>query len=249
MSEEQQHEPREFEGEDLSDAVFWGVDLRRALFRDADLTGVKVFHAQLTDVDIDGIVERLVVNGVDVTDYVNTHDTWFPLRTMLRPADAAGASAAWDRIAAEWAVNCERAGRLGDAGFTESVNGEWSMRDTIRHLLFAIEKWFVLPLLGATEFSPIGLPNTGSRSFPWPGLDLSASPTTAEVLSAWEQLTARVRASFEALDMASLPAEVEVLENGAVPGTECVYVVLEESFEHLRYARRDLAVLEQRAGS
>jgi hypothetical protein len=249
MSDEQQNEPREFEGEDLSDAVFWGVDLRRALFRDADLTGVRVFHAQLTDVDIDGIVERLVVNGVDVTDYVNTYDTWFPLRTMLRPTDAASALAAWDRIAAEWAVNCERAQRLGDAGFTESVNGEWSMRDTIRHLLFAIEKWFVLPVLGATEFSPIGLPNTGSRSFPWPGLDLSASPITAEVLSAWEQLAALVRASFEALDMASLPAEVEVLQNGAVPGTECVYVVLEESFEHLRYARRDLAVLEQRAGS
>jgi hypothetical protein len=68
------------------------------------------------------------------------------------------------------------------------------------------------------------------------------------VLSAWEQLTARVRASFEALDMSALPAEVEVLENGSVPGAECVYVVLEESFEHLRYARRDLAVLEQRAG-
>jgi hypothetical protein len=247
MSDEPQHEPREFEGEDLSDAVFWGVDLRRALFRDADLTGVKVFHAQLTDVDIDGLVERLVVNGVDVTDFVNTHDAWYPLRTMLRPFDAEGASAAWDRIVAEWAVNCERAERLGDAGFTESVNGEWSMRDTIRHLLFAIEKWFVMPLLGATEFSSFGLPNTGSRGFPWPGLDLTASPTTAEVLSAWQHLAARVRASFESLDMGALPPTVEVLENGEVPGSECVYVVLEESFEHLRYARRDLAVLEQRA--
>jgi uncharacterized protein YjbI with pentapeptide repeats len=95
MSDEPQHEPREFEGENLSDAVFWGVDLRRALFRDADLTGVKVFHAQLTDVDIDGLVERLVVNGVDVTDYVNTHDAWYPLRTMLRPFDAEGALQAW----------------------------------------------------------------------------------------------------------------------------------------------------------
>lgn len=249
MSDEQQQEPREFEDEDLSDAVFWGVGLQRALFRDTDLTGVRVFHAMLTDVDIDGLVDRLVVNGVDVTDYVNTHDAWYPLRTMLRPTDAASALAAWDQIAAEWTVNCARAQRLGDAGFTESVSGEWSMRDTLRHVLFAIDKWFVLPLLGATEFSPIGLPNTGSRGFPWPGLDLSASPTTAEVLSAWDQLAARVRASFEALDMASLPAEVEVLENGQVPATECVYVVLEESFEHLRYARRDLAVLEQRAGS
>jgi hypothetical protein len=69
------------------------------------------------------------------------------------------------------------------------------------------------------------------------------------VLSAWQHLAARVRASFEALDMSALPPTVEVLENGEVPASECVYVVLEESFEHLRYARRDLAVLEQRAGA
>jgi uncharacterized protein YjbI with pentapeptide repeats len=28
----------EFEGRDLSDAVFWGVDLRRATFRDVNLS-------------------------------------------------------------------------------------------------------------------------------------------------------------------------------------------------------------------
>jgi hypothetical protein len=229
--------------------VFWGVDLQRSLFRDVDLTGARVFHAMVTDVDIDGIVERLVVNGVDVTDYVNAHDAWYPLRTMLRPADAADALAAWDQIAAEWDTTCARAHELGDAGFTESVNGEWSLRDTLRHVLFAIDKWFVLPLLGATTFEPIGLPNTGSLAYPWPGLDLTATPSTTEVLAARAAQSAQVRAHLETLDMAALPAEVEVLENGNVPATECVYVILEEAFEHLRYARRDLALLEQRAGA
>jgi hypothetical protein len=132
MSDEQQHEPQEFEGVDLDGAVFWGVTLRGALFRDVDLTGARVFHAQLTDVDIDGIVERLVVNGVDVTDYVNAHDAWYPLRTMLRPADAIGMLAAWDELDRRWVATCERAFALGEAALHDSVNGEWSFRDTLR---------------------------------------------------------------------------------------------------------------------
>ena len=40
-----------------------------------------------------------------------------------------------------------------------------------------------------------------------------------------------------------MPETVEVLENGTVPTVMCFHVVLEEEFEHLRYALRDLATL------
>ena len=33
---------------------------------------------------------RYVINGVDVTAYVNERDPWYPLRAMLRPSDPAG---------------------------------------------------------------------------------------------------------------------------------------------------------------
>ena len=49
----------EFEFRDLSGAVFWGVNLERATFRDVDLTGVRVSHARLADVVIDAEIERL----------------------------------------------------------------------------------------------------------------------------------------------------------------------------------------------
>ena len=67
--------PEEFEG-DLNGATFWGAELRGATFRDVDLTGARISHAYVVDVEIDAKVERLVVNGVDVTDYVNEHDPW-----------------------------------------------------------------------------------------------------------------------------------------------------------------------------
>jgi len=37
---------------------------------------------------IHGFVERLIVNGVDVTDDVNANDPWQPLRGMLGPTNA-----------------------------------------------------------------------------------------------------------------------------------------------------------------
>ena len=58
----------------------------------------------------------------------------------------------------------------------------------------------------------------------------------------------RFRAWLDELEAADLTREVEVLENGTVTVHDCVFTVLEEEFEHDRYADRDLAVLERRAG-
>jgi uncharacterized protein YjbI with pentapeptide repeats len=78
--------PEEFEG-DLVGAVFWGADLRGARFRDVNLRDVRISHAWLADVEIDAFIDRVVVNGVDVTAFVNDHDRWFPLRTVRGVSD------------------------------------------------------------------------------------------------------------------------------------------------------------------
>jgi hypothetical protein len=154
--------PEEFEG-DLAGAVFWGADLRGARFRDVNLTDVEISHAWLVDVDIDALVENVVINGVDVTDYVNERDPWYPLRAMLRPSDPEGMRAAWAALESEWADTIARALALPEAKLHESVNDEWSFVQTLRHLVFAMDKWFTAPILGE-RFHPIGLPNTSSRS-------------------------------------------------------------------------------------
>ena len=62
----------EFEDRDLSESVFWGVNLEKSTFRDTVLNGSTFFHSEWTDVSIDGTIERLVINGVDVTDRKST---------------------------------------------------------------------------------------------------------------------------------------------------------------------------------
>lgn len=229
-------------GGDLMGAVFWGADLSGATFRDVNLTGTTMRSVWLADVDIDGIVERLVVNGVDVTEYVRAHDPWEPLRSMLRPADVAGMRATLAELDRVWADTIDRANRLTDAQRHESVDGEWSFVQTLRHLVFAVDKWFTVPVDGGV-YDAIGLPNTGSASLPWPGLDPHADPTYEHVLAVRADRRQRLSACLANLGDEALDGEVDIEENGTVPLRECFYTVFEEEFEHRRYALRDLARL------
>lgn len=233
----------EFEG-DLSEAVFWGVDLSRATFRDVNFTGARISHAWLVDVHIDALVDRVVINGVDVTQYVNERDPWYPLRAMIRPDDPAGMRDTWRALEQVWGKTIGRARRLTEAQVHESVGGEWSFVDTLRHLVFAMDKWFTVPILGEPTFHPFGLPNTGSAGLDWPGLDRNANPSLDEVVAVREQRANSFRRFLDTLSTDELARETNVLENGIVPIKECVYTVFEEEYYHDRYATRDLAHFE-----
>jgi hypothetical protein len=230
----------EFEFRDLSGSTFWGVDLTGSTFRDVDLTRVAITHAQLVDVTVDAYVERVVVNGVDVTAFVDEHDEWYPLRAMIRAEDVDGMRAAWDALELAWSATIARALELPAASQRRSVGGEWSFLETLRHLVFAFDKWFTAPVLGE-GFDPMGIPNSGSRDFGWPGLDLGADPPLDDVLAVRADRSTKLRAFVDRASAGELERVVDVLENGPSPVRTCVQVVFEEEFQHLRYARRDLA--------
>jgi hypothetical protein len=233
--------PQEFEG-DLAGAVFWGADLTGASFRDVDLTDARISHAWLIGVEVDALVDRLVINGVDVTAYVNERDAWYPVRAMIRPTDAAGALAAWDELERLWADAFATAEGLPDGAPDRSVNGEFSLVQTLRHLVFAMDKWCTVPVLGGS-FHPIGLPNTGSLEFGFPGLELSSTPTYAEARAVRADRAAAFRTFLTTATPADLTRVVDVLENGPHAVLPCIHTVLEEEFWHLRYATRDLELI------
>jgi len=232
-----------FEGRDFSESVFWGVNFRGSRFRDAEFADTSFFHTSWSNVSIDGEISRLTINGVDVTEFVNARDRWYPLRVELVPETAEGVRSAWAKLGREWSELLQNASRVDASVTATSVNGEWSLRDTLRHLLFAMDKWFVLPLLGDAGCLSFGLPNSGSQDRSWPGVDLTLQPTFDEVLAARAEQHQRFEQFILDLDVATLPETVEVLENGTVPALMCFHVVLEEEFEHLRYATRDLVAL------
>lgn len=233
--------PEEFEG-DLAGSVFWGADLSGALFRDVDLTGARISHARLVDVEVDALVDGIVINGVDVTAFVNERDRWFPLRTVLQASTPAELQAAWAALDAEWATTVSLAEALPAPALEQQVDGEFSFVETVRHLVFALDKWFTAPVLGE-GFHPMGLPNRGSLDFPWQGLEYGLAPTVAEALAVHADRRARVRDFLASVMAADLDGSVDVLENGANPLRACLQTVVEETFWHIRYAVRDLAKL------
>jgi hypothetical protein len=230
-------------GGDLTGAEFWGADMRGARFRDVNLTDVKISHAWLVDFEVDAFVDRMVVNGVDVTAFVNAHDPWYPLRAVLRVTAPEDMRAGWARLGDAWATMLGRVRQLPEAAAHESVDGEWSFVETLRHLVFAMDKWFTAPLLGGA-FHAVGLVDSGSAGVEWPNVDRDAAPSLADVLVVREEQAARMSAYLAAATTEDLDRTVDIVDAGPHRVRECIATVLEEEFWHHRYADRDLRRLE-----
>jgi hypothetical protein len=106
-----------------------------------------------------------------------------------------------------------------------------------------MDKWFTVPVL-AESFHPIGLPNSGSVDFPWPGLDYDLKPSASEALAVRADRGTRFRYFLASVTATDFTRPIDVLENGTNPLQECIFTVFEEEFWHNRYALRDLALLE-----
>ncbi len=176
---------------------------------------------------------------MDVTAYINERDEWFALRSQLHPTEPENMRQGWQATLVAWDSAIARARSLPEEQRRASVDGEWSFVETLRHLVFAIDKWFTAPILGRA-FHPMGLPNSGSADFGWPGIDASADPTFEEAAAAWQDRWGQLGDHLKDIKPAALKVEVEVLENGASAVHDCIGVVFEEHFQHLRYATRDL---------
>ncbi len=151
--------------------------------------------------------------------------------------------ATWAALAVEWAKTVARAHALPEDKLQKSVDDEWSFVQTLRHLVFAMDKWFTAPILGGS-FHPIGLPNSGSVDFPWPGLDYELTPSVSDALAVRADRATRFRDYLASVAATDLTRPTVVLENGTNPRQECIYTAFEEEFWHNRYAQRDLALLE-----
>ena len=95
-------------------ASFSVADLAGARFVDCDLSQVKIVDSWLVDVDVSGYVSNFVVNGVDVTAFVDAElDRRHPERVQLREMQTADDfRAMWDTVERLWSDTVARAERL-----------------------------------------------------------------------------------------------------------------------------------------
>src|SRR5258708_6398787 len=90
-------------------ARFEDQDLTDAEFRECDLTRARLIGVVMQDAVIDGLVSNLVVNGVEVTSYVEAElDRRHPVRLLIRSADPADLQEASRQLRADWAATLGR---------------------------------------------------------------------------------------------------------------------------------------------
>jgi uncharacterized damage-inducible protein DinB len=204
---------------------------------------------EMWDTTLDGEFQNLVINGVDVAPLVEAElDRRHPERPKFRPTTPDGFREAWDINERLWDSTVSRARELPADMLHESVDGEWSFIQTLRHLAFATESWVGRCILGeSSPWHPLSLP--WDTMTPRPGVphDRDARPSLDEALSLRLDAMAMVRRVVDGLTDEQLESQTEPLvgpgwpdEGASFPVRECLGIVLNEEWWHRMYAERDL---------
>lgn len=226
-------------------------NLRGARFVRCDLSDVVMRGVSLSGTTIDGEIEgALFVNGVDVAPLIEAElDRRFPGRALRHAGTPDSLVAAWAAVEQAWADAVDRVLGMTEGAFDVSIAGEWSFAQTLRHLVLATDAWLRGAILGIEQpFHPIGQPFAEYVS---DGLDTSifmtAKPTFREVLDVRADHQSMVR-SFIANSTTATLAELRPnpwAPEHAMTVRDCIRVILNEEWEHLRFAVRDLDELQR----
>jgi hypothetical protein len=232
---------------------FVDEDMQGAEFRECNLSSTRLVGVVMQDAVIDGLVTNLVVNGVEVMEYVEAElDRRHPVRHLIRSDDPADLRRGWRQLRADWAATVAHIRQLPGIEHA-SVHDEWSAVQTLRHLVFVHDSWFRRCCLGSTDpFTPMGLGIESAPDREAQGLDPAADPTLDEVLAIRDQQTTELGRWLEDVTPEQLQQPAPVPANDMWPPyargrsvRQCLGTVLGEELQHHQFCVRDLALIEQ----
>ncbi len=238
----------------FKDARFINADCSGLTLRDCDVSRFKITNSYLRDVNISGYLGTVLVNDIDVTDFVQAElDRLHPERVQLRSVKTADDfRRMWALIEQLWSGATTRALQLPEWSLDEQVDDEWSFNETLRHLIFATDAWLGC-LVEPAVFHRIGishseLPEADATAI---GLDPEAEPSSSEVFEVRNDRLTAVRTVMssltdDGLEQMSLRSPMPDFPDERRTVRDCLRTVMAEECGHLRYATRDLAVLEAR---
>lgn len=239
-----------------------GTQERERGFVDADLSGARFVRcyldqasfrgAVLSWASIDGEIDGLTINGIDIAPFVEAElNKRFPGRELRHATSRADLQVSWENVQAAWREAVTRFDSLPKAMLEERVDGEWSFVETLRHLVMVTDVW----LRGSIQrvespFHPIGQPFSGYAE---EGYDTSYftenNPTLDRILE--------IRAQRQAMVTEFLTGDLDdddLMEERPNPWApdrtvtvgRCINIILNEEWEHLRFALRDADILANR---
>jgi hypothetical protein len=240
--------------DELQGAEFVDANLRGARFVGADLSAVVMRGVDVAGADIDApwLLDGesvLRVNGVDVAPLVDAElNRRFPGRADRRAGDPDGLRAAWATLERTWAATLERVAAMPAGTVDVSVGGEWSFAQTLRHLVLATDMWLGRGIREIEQpFHPLGQADSSLEA---EGHDTSVftavTPSYADVLEVRAGRVAMVRDFLATVTPEVLSESRRNPHAPEYPETvlSCLHTILQEEWEHLRFAGRDLDTIE-----
>lgn len=234
--------------QDFEGANFIRTSFKGATLRFSDVSGVTMRSVDVDGLDIDShdlFFGSLFVNGIDVVPLVDAElNRQFPGRELQRAQTPDGLREGWAAVQSAWQQTvAHTAPELVDA----HVADEWSLALTLRHLILATDAWLRGGILRMGQpFHEIGQIFSGAAEL---GFDMSIfrsdPPTYPEILEVRADRQQQVTDFLTTVVPEVLTEEREDPWGGDWRPTvgDCIRVILEEEWAHLRYIRRDLARL------
>jgi hypothetical protein len=241
--------------DDLQGAEFLEANLHGARFVESDLSRVVMRGVDVSAAEIDAPwlphSPYFRVNDVDVIPLVEAElNRRFPGRADRRAKDPEGLRAAWEATERTWASTLDRVAAMPAGTVDVSVAGEWSFAQTLRHLVLATDTWLRRAVLEMEKpYHPVGKGFGAPDDSFDPSVAMTDTPSYDDVLEVRAGRVAMVRdflATITADQLAEThngPHDPEFQETTL----SCLHVILEEEWEHHRFAVRDLDAIEARS--
>lgn len=237
------------ERQDFSKARFVRSRFTNARVRYSDVSGMQMRAVDCDGFEIDShdlFFGTLTVNGVNVVPLVDAElNRLFPGRELQKAQDPDGLRRGWQAVQGAWQETVDAA---APEHREVQVDDEWSVAQTLRHLILATNAWLGGAIQGQDRpFHEIELIFTGAAEF---GFDMSIFRVEDP---SWEEILAvRAEHQHQVTDYLDTVTPELLAENRRDPWGgdwqptvgDCLRTILEEEWAHLRYARRDLATLQ-----
>jgi hypothetical protein len=235
---------QEFEG-----VTFFRTSFKGATVRSCDVSGVTMRSVDVGGLDIDShdlFFGSLIVNGVDVVPFVEAElNRQFPGRELQKAQTPEGLRDGWIAVQAAWETTVTN---TPPDLVHAHVEDEWSLAQTLRHLVLATDAWLRGGIMGIEQpFHEIGQIFSGAAEM---GFDMSIFQVDAPAFE--DILVVRAERQQMVTDFLATATPEQLGEERDDPWGggdwhptvgDCVRVILEEEWAHLRYVRRDLALL------
>jgi hypothetical protein len=215
-------------GEAYEGARFEKTSFRGARFHDVDMAGIVVTETTLAGATIEADISEVTVNGFRIDELIDAELLrLYPERARLKATTPAGFR---DALAFVAELRAGTLARVRDRSEEElrrpAPDGNWSIVENLRHLLFAEDVWVRRNAFGIDDFHPYGRP----PSF-WDddfvrvrGIRADEEFAFADVVAALDERFAWVRDRFEHLTADELARGCAPRFDGTVSSALRVYL-------------------------